>query len=114
MEKTMKEIMIDIIENFNKSNVIDDNTANEVKKLININTNYMIKSFQKAYEITPVALDDFEVEKYYIDLCNDVLCAIETKGESTKIMAECLKYTEQLINDEKNNQMEKAEAEKEA
>lgn len=80
MEKTMKEIMIDIIENFNKSNVIDDAAANEAKKLININTNYMIKSFQKAYEITPIALDDFEVEKYYIDLCNDVLCAIETNA----------------------------------
>ena len=49
-----------------------------------------------------------------LQILYNTLCAIETKGESTTIMAECLKYIEQLINDEKNNQMEKAEAEKEA
>lgn len=49
-----------------------------------------------------------------LQILYNTLCAIETKGESTKIMAECLKYLEQLINDEKNNQMEKAEAEEEA
>ena len=49
-----------------------------------------------------------------LQILYNTLYAIETKGESTKIMAECLKYIEQLINDEKNNQMKKAEAEKEA
>lgn len=29
---------------------------------------------------------------------------IETKGESTKIMAECMKYLEQLIAEEKENE----------
>ena len=28
----------------------------------------------------------------------NTLLLIETKGESTKIMAECIKFTEQLIN----------------
>ena len=56
---------------------------------------------------------EIKIEKK-LQILYNTLCAIETKGESTKIMAECLKYTEQLINDEKNNRMEKAEAEKEA
>ena len=29
----------------------------------------------------------------------NVLALIETKGENTKIMADCLRYTEQLINE---------------
>lgn len=34
-----------------------------------------------------------ELKKLY-----NTLLLIETKGESTKIMAECIKFTEQLIN----------------
>ena len=32
----------------------------------------------------------------------NTLSLIETKGENTKIMAECLRFTEQLIAEEKN------------
>ncbi len=32
----------------------------------------------------------------------NTLALIETKGDSTKLMADCLRFTEQLISDEKN------------
>lgn len=32
----------------------------------------------------------------------NTLALIETKGESTKLMADCLRFTEQLISAEKN------------
>lgn len=34
----------------------------------------------------------------------NTLLTIETKGESTKIMADCLRYTEQMIIEEQNKQ----------
>lgn len=37
-----------------------------------------------------------ELNKLY-----NTLMLIETKGENTKIMADCLRYVEQLISDEK-------------
>lgn len=33
----------------------------------------------------------------------NTLVLIETKGENTKIMSTCLRYVEQLINEEKEN-----------
>lgn len=34
----------------------------------------------------------------------NTLATIETKGESTKIMADCLRYIEQMVAEEKNKQ----------
>lgn len=48
-----------------------------------------------------------ELKKLY-----NTLLLIETKGESTKIMAECIKFTEQLIN-RAREESEKANAPKE-
>lgn len=48
-----------------------------------------------------------ELKKLY-----NTLLLIETKGESTKIMAECIKFTEQLINRAKEEAV-KANAPKE-
>lgn len=39
------------------------------------------------------------LEKLY-----NTLLLVETKGASTKIMGECLKFTEQLINEEKQRE----------
>ena len=39
-----------------------------------------------------------ELRKLY-----NTLMLIETKGENTKIMAQCLQFTEQLIANEQNN-----------
>lgn len=36
-----------------------------------------------------------------LQMLYNTLMTITTSGESTKIMAECLKFTEQLINEEK-------------
>lgn len=38
----------------------------------------------------------------------NTLSLIETKGESTKIMGECLRFLEQMIKDEKENKVQSA------
>lgn len=37
----------------------------------------------------------------------NTLATIETKGENTKTMADCLRYIEQMVADEKNNRAAK-------
>lgn len=37
----------------------------------------------------------------------NTLVTIETKGESTKIMADCLRYIEQMVAEEKSKQSSK-------
>lgn len=44
----------------------------------------------------------------------NTLSLIETKGENTKIMAECLRFTEQLIAEEQAHAVAPAEPSKEA
>lgn len=34
----------------------------------------------------------------------NTLAAIETKGESTKLMSNCLRYVEQLVNEEREKE----------
>lgn len=34
----------------------------------------------------------------------NTLATVETKGENTKTMADCLRYIEQMVAEEKNNQ----------
>lgn len=41
----------------------------------------------------------------------NTLMLIETKGESTKTMGQCLQYLEQMINEERFKQDESAKAE---
>lgn len=43
----------------------------------------------------------------------NTLLLIETKGENTKIMAQCLRYLEQLIANEKNKPIEQEETQHE-
>lgn len=38
---------------------------------------------------------------------HNTLATIETKGESTKIMADCLRYIEQMVAEEKNKSASK-------
>ena len=38
----------------------------------------------------------------------NTLLLVETKGESTKILADCLRYTERMIQDEKSKEQELA------
>ena len=38
----------------------------------------------------------------------NTLSLVETKGESTKIMCECLRFLEQMIKDEKENKAQSA------
>lgn len=52
---------------------------------------------------------ELELRKLY-----NTMLMIETKGESTKVMAECIRFTEQLINkvhEEETKKPEKVEAE---
>lgn len=44
-----------------------------------------------------------------LQILYNTLMTIETKGESTKTMAECLKFIEQTINEERNKPMEQVE-----
>ena len=37
----------------------------------------------------------------------NTMMLIETKGENTKVMADCLRYVEQLIVEEQNEEVEK-------
>ena len=46
-----------------------------------------------------------ELRKLY-----NTLLLIETRGENTKIMAQCLQFTEQLIVNEQNKPAEETEA----
>ena len=39
----------------------------------------------------------------------NTMMLVETKGESTKIMGECLKFTEQLINEERTREQDISE-----
>lgn len=39
----------------------------------------------------------------------NTLLMVETKGESTKIMSDCIRFIEQLINREKEKEVEAAE-----
>ena len=41
----------------------------------------------------------------------NTMMLIETKGENTKIMSDCLKFVEQLIAEEKNTKIEAAPTE---
>lgn len=43
-----------------------------------------------------------------VKLYNTILM-VETKGESTKIMSDCIRFIEQLINREKEKEVEAAE-----
>lgn len=42
----------------------------------------------------------------------NTLLMVETKGESTKIMSDCIRFIEQLINREKEKEVEAAELSK--
>lgn len=42
----------------------------------------------------------------------NTLLTVETKGESSKTMADCLRYLEGLISEEKNRSVSKKETEK--
>lgn len=42
----------------------------------------------------------------------NTLLMVETKGESTKIMSDCIRFIEQLINREKEKEVEAAEPSK--
>lgn len=52
----------------------------------------MLNNKKNKYQGEFVKMEN-DLKKLY-----NTLLLIETKGESTKIMAECIKFTEQLIN----------------
>ena len=49
-----------------------------------------------------------------LTLLYNTLMTVETKGESTKIMAQCLNYAKQLIDVAKQDAENKAQAQKES